>query len=267
MNHLYEPLGGERYLPSGLCRTGWNDTDQHGGPPSGLLVRAIEGVALPAPMRSVRVSVHLMRAIPIAPMVVTTAVLRAGKQVAVVDAHLTLDDGTPVATARAQCIRTEAVEVPVEPSNDRLPWPPEGHPIPVAPWDGSWGDDGLERFHLHAMTVRSIAGGWETPGPGAAWLRLDAALVAGEDPSPAVRFAALADATNGLTHILPVDRFSWVNPDLTVALHRPPTGEWLGLEGRSDVGPDGIGVATATAYDRDGRFGGVTLTQLVRALP
>ncbi len=270
MRYLYEDLGGSRYAPTGLCRTGWNDTDQHGGPPAGLLTRAIERVELPAPMRPVRVTVSLMRAVPLAPLTVSTEVVRAGRRVAIVAAHLTTDDDVRVASATAQCIRLDpAVITPDTPTHQQrryLPGPPEAFPTPDATWGGRWGDDGTERFHLHAVTINSIDRGWERPGPGSAWVRLDTEIVAGEHPSPIARFAALADLVNGLSRTLSADEFSWVNPDMAFALHRVPEGEWIGFDARADVGPDGIGVASAVAHDSHGDIGSVTMTQLLQRL-
>lgn len=268
--HLYEPLGEGRYLPTGLTRTGWNDTDQHGGPPSALMARALEHLDLPAPMRPARISVHLLRGVPLAPLTVTTGVVRAGKRVAVADASLTTDDGAVVATARAQLIRVEPVAIPLNLSwpDQELSWPPTAHPVPPPigdPAADGWGDTTIERFHLHAVTIRSIDAGWETPGPGAAWIHLDADLVAGETTSQLCRFVTVADMANGVASTLPYGDFQWINPDLTVALHRVPDGPWIGLEGHSLVGGDGIGVAHATAFDAHGAFGHVLQTQLVRA--
>ena len=62
----------------------------------------------------------------------------------------------------------------------------------MAPAGVSWADDSMQRFHLHAVTVRSIDGGWEARGPGAAWIHLDVDLVDGEDTSPLCRFVTVA---------------------------------------------------------------------------
>lgn len=266
--HLFEPLGTHRFRPTELTRTGWNDVHQHGGPPSSLLVRELERLELPVPMRVARVTVQLLTGIPLEPLTVSADVVRAGKRVAVADAHLETDRGDMVATARAQLIRSEPVEVPPD-----LPWPrdelagpPEDHPPPAelaSDPRGGWSDDSTTRFHMHAVTIRSIDGGWETPGPGAAWIHLDADLVGGEVTSPLCRFMCVADMTNGVASILPYGEFRWINPDLTVAVHRLPDGAWFGLAGASSVGEDGIGVAHATAYDLHGSFGHVIQTQLV----
>lgn len=266
MSHLYTPLGSHRFQPSGLTRTGWNDTDQHGGPPASLMVRELERLELPAPMRVARVTVHLLTGVPLEPLTVSADVVRAGKRVAVADAHLTTDHGDLVGTARAQLIRTEPVEIPpgLPWPDDHLPGPPESHPRPPGGEYGTWADSDTERFHTHAITVRSIDRGWETPGPGAAWFHLDVDLVADEPTSPLCRFMCIADVTNGVASTLPIERFRWINPDLTVAVHRPPTGAWFGIDGASAVAADGIGLAHGRAFDEAGAFGHVLLTQLVQ---
>jgi hypothetical protein len=51
------------------------------------------------------------------------------------------------------------------------------------------------------------------------------------------------------------DRWQFINPDLTVALHRLPAGEWVCLEAETTVEPHGIGQAVSRLWDEDGRLG------------
>jgi hypothetical protein len=83
--------------------------------------------------------------------------------------------------------------------------------------------------------------------------------VAGEAPSGVQRAAAAADFGNGVSGGLPFDRFVYINPDLTVHLLRPPTGEWIGMRASSHYGTadasTGAGFAESALYDADGRVG------------
>ncbi len=67
------------------------------------------------------------------------------------------------------------------------------------------------------------------PGSGDGWLRLRGQLVAGEAPSPAQRVAVAADAINGVGFALDIARWTFVNADLTVYLHRELEGEYVRL--------------------------------------
>jgi hypothetical protein len=136
----------------------------------------------------------------------------------------------------------------------------------MSPPGTTWADTTLERFHMDAVEVRSIDRGWERRGPGAAWIRLDADLVADEPTSPLCRFMAVGDMANGVSATLPYGPYLWINPDLTVAVHRRPEGDWVGIDAAASIGTDGIGVVHGTAHDAFGSFAHIIQTQLIQAL-
>ena len=70
---------------------------------------------------------------------------------------------------------------------------------------------------------------WDVPGPVGVWIRLAVPVVDGEEPSGVQRVAAAADFGNGVSASLDHDQFLFINPDLTIHLLRPPTGEWVGM--------------------------------------
>ena len=57
-------------------------------------------------------------------------------------------------------------------------------------------------------------------------------------------------------------RYSWVNADLTVALHRMPDGDWIGLDAVTTVEAHGIGLTRARLRDARGPVG-MSLQSLV----
>ena len=77
----------------------------------------------------------------------------------------------------------------------------------------------------------------------------------GEQPSPLARVLVAADSGNGVSMELSLETHVFINTELTVHLHREPVGEWVCLDARTRIGPDGAGVATSTLYDSVGRFG------------
>ena len=62
-------------------------------------------------------------------------------------------------------------------------------------------------------------------------------------------------ATSGVSAVLDWTRATFANVDLTVALFRPPAGEWLGVDAATSLGPAGAGQCFADLYDSTGRIG------------
>src|SRR5688500_14116318 len=79
----------------------WGRDAQHGGPPSGLLTRALE--AEMGPDRVIgRISVDLLGPVPVGPLEVSTSVVRPGRSVSLLSASLVDSSaGRECATARA----------------------------------------------------------------------------------------------------------------------------------------------------------------------
>jgi hypothetical protein len=248
---LFHP-DGDAFVPSDLCRGPWTPDAQHGGPPAALLVRAVEHVDAPGPMQVARATFELLRPVPLAPLTVTTEVLRPGTKVQIVGASLRADD-VEVMRATVLRIRTAAIEAPtgVDAGAPDLP-----EPTATATAAASFASVrvDLRYFHRDGVEIRAVAGGFDRAGPGTAWFRLRAPVVDGEEPSGAVRAAATADFGNGLSWVLPPD-WLFINPDLTVHLLRVPVGEWICLAARTLTSSSGVGLAESALYDRDGRVG------------
>ena len=64
----------------------------------------------------------------------------------------------------------------------------------------------------------------------------------------------------------PLDPREWlfVNTDLTIHLHRPPVGEWIGTSGSTAVGTTGLGTAAGLLFDADGQVGRCAQALIVR---
>jgi hypothetical protein len=86
-------------------------------------------------------------------------------------------------------------------------------------------------------------------------MRMRVPLVDEEEPSPLTRVLVAADSGNGVSSILDWRQHLFINPDLTVHLHRYPAGEWVCLDARTWIDPDGIGLAETALYDRTGAIG------------
>ena len=106
-----------------------------------------------------------------------------------------------------------------------------------------------------ALDWRFAHGSFNAPGPAAAWTRPLCTLVEGEPMSPLQHLLVMTDAASGISAVLDWQRATFANVDLTVALLRPPAGEWLGVDATTTVGPAGAGQCFADLYDTTGRIG------------
>lgn len=253
---------GERFVATGHTRGPWSAGHQHAGPPSALLARAIERAVADDPALQVtRLTVELMAPVPIATLEVATTVLRAGRKVRRLDAVLTVD-GRSVARASGLAVRTEAVPIPpVAPEPHEPPLPPDGG----TPWTFPVFPSGRARDgYVTAVDARCVRGG-VGENPTAVWIRSRVALVAGEHPSPLARVMIAADSGNGIAIVLDPERFTFVNADLTVHLHRHPVDEWVCLESVTTPEPNGIGLTRSRLFDRRGSIGYGLQTLVVEA--
>jgi Thioesterase-like superfamily len=250
-------LHGDRATPSELTRGPWDPGSQHAGPPSALLARAIELCEPREGMRVGRVTVEILKPLPIEPLTVTAGVVRPGKSVELVEASLERPEGEELARARGWRLAEAGVTADWEQEE-----PPPGHEDAEAleffPTGESAG------WHT-AMEIVFASGRFLEPGPATVWMRPRVALVEGEEISPLQRVMLAADGGNGVSAPLAWDRFIFINTDLTVHLLRPPRGDWVCLDSVTHV--DGIGMTDTALWDEDGRIGRAAQTLLVRARP
>lgn len=242
---FYVPLGPDRFRSTDSTVGPWVATDQHAGPPSALLVRALEQL-VPAGGWFARVSVDLLGAVPIVDVAVRSRVLRPGRSVTLAEAELIAGDRV-LARATGWWHRygdTAAVATPPRPAP---PLPDAAGPDERdAAWTGGY---------LHAMEWRWVRGHFAELGPATVWTRMRMPLVEGEQPTPLQRVFATADSGNGAGSALPLDEWLYVNTELTVHLHRPPAGEWVCLDAETTLGPAGGGLAASRLSDVDGEVG------------
>ncbi len=71
-------LDGGAAHPTDLARGPWNRDSLHGGPVAALIAGAVEDCPAPAPMHVARLTVELLRPVPVAPLAVDAAVVRPG---------------------------------------------------------------------------------------------------------------------------------------------------------------------------------------------
>jgi hypothetical protein len=244
---------GDLLVPSELTRGPWDPGAQHAGPPSALVARAIERCEPRDGMRIGRITLEILRPVPLAPLSVRAELVRPGRSVELLEATLSGPEGELI---RARAWRLQASDLNLD----------EPEPSPPGPEMGAEGEffaTGEEVGYHTAMDYRFLKGGFLVPGPATVWMRARVPLVAGEETSPLERAFIAADSGNGVSAALDWRRTIFINTDLSVHLLREPVGEWVCLDAVTHV--DGLGMADSALYDERGRIGRAVQTLLVRS--
>ncbi len=240
---------GDRLFATEYTRGPWSPKLQHGGPPAALLAGAVERFGSDASRFLVaRLTFEFLRPVPMGAFTIETEAIRLGQRAQRIDARL-LQDGVELVRLHALRIRRTALVLP----SPRCPrhGAPRG-PAGLEPWVFPFF---RERIGYHAgVEVRISRGVWGK-GPTTAWMRLQVPLVVDEVTSPLEALVTIADAGNGVCTVLDTRQYTFVNPDLTVHLDRPPCGEWFALDARSTADPLGLGLTQSELHDRDGELG------------
>jgi Thioesterase-like superfamily len=234
---------GEAFIATEHTRGPWSEDHQHGGPGAALLAAALERAA--APLAVVRVTLEILRPIPIGRAQVEVAERKPGARTRLYSGTLRVD-GQEVCRASCLAIRTTPLPIP------RATAPAMGRPEDAEPFELPFFRHPVG-YHT-AMELRVAAGGIGH-GYAKAWLRMRIPLVLGQPTSPLSRVAIAADSGNGVSARLDWRKWLFINPDLTIHLHRPPTGEWVGLDAITETEPHGIGLAATVLHDEEGPLG------------
>jgi hypothetical protein len=256
----YVALHDGRFASTELTRGPWHPEHQHAGPSIALVARAIERSAAELGLRHVgRLTANLLRPIPIAPLALEVQTDYAGRTVAHFSARLTAGEKE---LARFTAVAQRVGEV-------LLPEDLPGHPLPQAPRAPA--ESTVQRFPwtttltgYHDLIESRVAQGVMFRGPSAVWMRMRYPLLAGEDPSALQRIAVAADSANGTSAVLDMDRYVFVNSDLTINLLRPAQGEWICVDAHTLLGARGSGLSEARIFDDAGLVGRSTQSLAIR---
>ena len=235
----------------------------HGGPPSALLARAVESFRVEGDLDArpfvARLTVELLRPISAHPLRVHVELTRPGKKVQLVQASLFggPHGTTEMARAVGLRLRRQSLTLPADAASANAQADAFARPTGL-PRDGIHvvPEPGMENsFFAAGADLRFLSGGPLAIGPGQLWARLLYPIIEGEEPTPFVRTASLADFGNAVGGMLSGDQFAHPNADLTISLHREPVGEWICLDGITRIGPEGIGLASCALHDLEGPIG------------
>lgn len=274
---FFRPVGDHRFAATAATAGPWHPGHQHGGPPAALLGRAVERAAAGRDGLVARLTVELLQPVPVpAELTVRVRLVRPGRRVQLFRAELCRADRLLV-LAHGWWVHALGDD-PTVSAADR---PAPRHPSPTAA-DASAGDPPAEQRmpplpehgwrpqtggYLGQVEWRFAVGSFERRGPATVWTRLLTAVVEGEPVSPLQRVLAVADSASGVSRELSFRRWTFINPELTVHLHRLPAGEWVCLDARTTLGSPGVATAQALLSDREGPVGRSAQTLLVSPRP
>ena len=164
-------VDGNDVVTSPFAAGPWDPSMQHGSPPAALVVWAAERIPTPVAMRVARVTVDLMRPVPVAPLTIESEVLREGRKIQLCAVRL-LAGGVVVVGATVLKIKVQASELPPEAVIEpvELPGPDQSRIERV---------DFSSSPFVTGMSLRAARGHFGVPGPGAIWYRVDRPIVEG----------------------------------------------------------------------------------------
>ncbi|HEX7114429.1 MAG TPA: thioesterase family protein [Steroidobacter sp.] len=255
MSFVYRVEGNTAYTEP--CAAGpWDPNLQHGGAVAALVSRVAERMSTREPMQVARLTLDLLRPVPIAPLEIDAQVVREGRKIQLCAITL-LHGKVPVARASVLKVRRASLSLPetVVEEPVRLPGPEQGHP-PAWPFN-------FEHSFVHGFNLSVVKGKFGEPGPAAIWFRAHRPIIEGEAITPLMRAVTAGDFCNGASTVLDFNQYTFINADLTVSLARLPVGEWVLLDATTWLGDAGTGIAFARLADERGYFGRAIQTLVI----
>jgi len=239
---------GDLYVPTELARGPWDPNACHGGPPAALLAHVIDTMPAEQPLALARITIELLRPVPMTPLRVETRPLSTGRKVQRIEASLFAGERE---VARAVGVRVRQLtggELGADVAPDDAP-PPRPHDTPPPPNLGEMPVNFGRAMEWRPTRPRGDFGAQVV------WFRLAVPMIAGVPTSPWMRVAGAADFGNGISTEQSWETHTFINPDLTIYLHRLPAGEWIALDARTWAQPNGVAIAMSALYDERGPIG------------
>jgi hypothetical protein len=236
----------DRFQPTQFAQSHWGSDHLNGPALVGLVAAILDEQYGSADFTPARVTVDLFKAARGVPTTAVTRLVRDGRRVRNTECELVQGGVTVVRAILVQYRRTE---------------PPRGH---------EWSSDVefVRPADLEAdsgIHINSDGHGWSQSiadhqnDARKRYLHRPVDAIEGRKNTPLVNAAMAAEGTSLVTN-LGTAGVGYINGDLTVALSRLPSDDWIGVEADSHWSDDGISVGTATLYDSVGAFGAGMVT-------
>ncbi|HEX7012624.1 MAG TPA: thioesterase family protein [Steroidobacteraceae bacterium] len=255
MSFVYRVEGNTAYTEP--CAAGpWDPDLQHGGATAALVSWVAERMSTREPMQVARLTLDLLRPVPIAPLEIDAQVVREGRKIQLCAITL-LHEKVPVARASVLKVRRAPLSLPETAVEEpvKLPGPEQGRP-PARLFN-------FEHSFVHGLTLSVVKGEFGEPGPAAIWFRAHRPIIEGQAITPLMRAVTASDFCNGASTVLDFSQYTFINADLTVSLARLPVGEWVLLDATTWLGDEGTGIAFARLGDERGYFGRAVQTLVI----
>jgi len=207
------------FVGNDTARGPWSADACHAGPVTGLIVRALEQSVTDKQL--VRITTNYVRPIPMSGFRIDAQVTRNGRAAATCTAILTDTSGKTCATATSLHLVTSTFE--------GLPTPRIESPSRA---DATPGIFAVEKTHHdlpffgNGIDVAYPPGESNAPGPTTLWMKTPP-LLCDEISSPFQSICPLADCGNGISRNSELTHATFVNPDLTIVLHRAFSSDTL----------------------------------------
>jgi hypothetical protein len=236
-----------RFVATDVAAGPWDAGSCHGGAPAGLVMQVADAQPAPSEMRIARLTLELLKPVPVAALDARVDVLREGRKVQLLEVTLSAD-GRDVARGRVLRIRSADMPLPIsEPGWSSVV------PQAVGPEEAKPTGSMLLAGFANAFERRTAHGAFGQ-GPAAVWFRNTLPLVAGTPLGSAARAAMVADFGNGISAGLPFDQWLFLNADLTVNILRDIEGPWILADSVTHSGPEGRASTLTRLLDARGVF-------------
>jgi acyl-CoA thioesterase len=252
----YTRIGEHRYRPTEYAGGAWNPTEIHFSPLGGLLLHEIDLHHGDRGLSLGRVSFDILGFLGTADCEIRVETIRPGRTIELVEAVATIGDRVAV-RARAWFLSefdTSAVEGGAPPP---LPAPETVavSSLMVDRWTGGF---------VRSLEVRPVVA--EVPGRATVWVSSPHPVVDGEPISDHASFISLVDTANGIAVRESPTEWAFPNVDLTIHLHRQPSGSWVGLDTSVTFGSAGQGITSTVLHDERGAVGFAHQMLTIRSL-
>jgi hypothetical protein len=256
----FEHIRDGHFCANAPARGPWSVDHCHAGPVAGLIARALEH-ALPEKVLT-RMTLDLVRPIPMSGFQITTDVNRDGRTLGQARVKLSDTDGNICVTGSSMhLVRGDFTYMPTALVTSLRRADAAAGPTPLA--RGKHGEPSFSDFIDVAYPDGVPDKPTNSTGPTKLWMKTPP-LLADETLSTAQRLCPLADCGNGISRNAGFYDITFMNTDLTIHFHRETDADWFLSDCISHWQRTGIGLAQAVLSDDDGPVATALQTILLR---